>query len=301
VSRNSGAEPTAQGDGVSTLYKFMQYPPPDATRADVETRRRWVRDLLLDGKLYFPRPQELNDPFEAQPNFALPKGTPKEVLAKLSKSLRQRHAPRLGWSEEMIAACERDLQEEMRSGVLEGRMAAIQEKNRKEFSTGYPLVCFSRYRDNMLLWSHYADGHGGICIHFDSASTVFALSRRVEYSHQYPEIVFPAALDDPDEVFKAALLTKSKHWQPEAEYRFINAPQNAGDHSKRVLDGIVGWEGQVAGLPDHYVVGVTVGARMPDHQIEEVARICRDRRVPIPVDRAECHSSEFSLIFKRVD
>jgi len=31
----------------------------------------------------------------------------------------------------------------------------------------YGVLCFSRRWNNILMWSHYADGHKGICLGFD--------------------------------------------------------------------------------------------------------------------------------------
>jgi hypothetical protein len=84
------------------------------------------------------------------------------------------------------------------------------------------------------MWSHYADGHKGIALHFDSHAapfdTVFAVE--VRYAERYPEY----SLFDPEPV---ALYTKSTLWYYEEEYRVIRVvaegkrPAGAHGHIER--------------------------------------------------------------------
>ena len=46
-------------------------------------------------------------------------------------------------------------------------VAAFLEQYLLHFRAKNGLLCFSRNWDNLLLWSHYANSHAGICLGFD--------------------------------------------------------------------------------------------------------------------------------------
>lgn len=51
----------------------------------------------------------------------------------------------------------------------------------------YGVACFSRSHDNILMWSHYADGHSGICVEFESDECpILNCVRKVDYSENCP-------------------------------------------------------------------------------------------------------------------
>jgi hypothetical protein len=48
------------------------------------------------------------------------------------------------------------------------------------------VACFSAAADNLLLWAHYADGHRGFCLEFDTSDPVFEKIQRVGYTQEWP-------------------------------------------------------------------------------------------------------------------
>ena len=62
------------------------------------------------------------------------------------------------------------------------------ENQQEEFLTQIGCSCFSEVRDNILLWSHYADGHKGICLEFDTSFPIFAKVKEVKYSQRFPSL-----------------------------------------------------------------------------------------------------------------
>ena len=94
-----------------------------------------------------------------------------------------------------------------------------------------------------LMWAHYADNHQGFCIKFHKQRQTHGTqtgipAERVKYLHNTKIAVLPFVktilnnhsniecdLKDNNggEIFKYALLTKSKQWEYEEEYRYIAA------------------------------------------------------------------------------
>ncbi len=81
-----------------------------------------------------------------------------------------------------------------------------------------------------LMWSHYAEQHRGLCIEYDVSNVPPGTVRSVAYDESRvirSSIVRTWLLnDDPGaraEIERACLLTKSKEWQYESEFRILDA------------------------------------------------------------------------------
>jgi hypothetical protein len=295
-------EKTSQAykDGVRTLYKFMSYPIDGSASVNNTESRRRVEVLLRDGELYFATARELNDPFEAAPHFRMP-GTD-DVLDVSLRLLRNVYAPKWNWSEEQILAREKDLTEEIQSGKFHVSMVSFTQSLRESLRSEYPMCCLAATRDSTLMWSYYAGGHTGICIHFDATKVPFANAERVIYSQQFPVVPLPFAELNPEELYAPALLTKSHVWDHECEYRLINIPMTYPlGKPKHILDDLFIWKtSQLATIPSSFIVGVTIGESMQEAEIEHIQRICHDRPIKIPVFQAKCRQDRFDLEFTQI-
>lgn len=295
----------ANDDGVRTLFRYVSYPAlGDQSPNAIELRRR-ADALVKLGELYFARAEQLNDPFEASPQFfspRTPEGSPD--YESLKASLRQVYAPRWNWSEERIRRAEADLQTRIESGVFDADMALVAAKWGGRFRKDYPMCCFARERDSIPMWSYYASGHAGICVHFDAYRAPIGNAMRVNYSDTYPMLPMPMGEIRSSEVIEQGLLTKSAAWCHEREYRLINMPVYADPAGERlighILDGFFSWPNgpQLAIVPSRFVVGLTLGARMESALVEHFARICRDRQPSLPISLARIHPSRYELQFE---
>lgn len=297
-------EKTSQAhmDGVRTLYKFMSYPIDGTAPKDNAERRRRAEALLRHGELYFATAQELNDPFEASPHFRFPNTTPDELTKEVLSGFRNTFAPKLGLNEEQILAREKTLTDEIHSGTFVVQMKGNAQQYREMFRSEYPMCCLTTSQENTLMWSYYSGGHTGICVHFDATKPPIFFAERVIYSEQYPAL--PLLIDEvtPDELRTLTLLTKSRAWKHEHEYRLINWKMTFPPAApKRILDDQLTWKSpQLAVIPPSFIIGVTVGASMQSTEIENILRICYDRPIRIPVYKAKCKQDRFELEFEKI-
>ena len=107
-------------------------------------------------------------------------------------------------------------------------------------------TCFSEVNDNILLWSHYADGHRGICLEFDTSFPLFSKARKVNYSIGFPSIdPVKMMFGNEDEIvdeFSRPLFTKYECWSYEKEWRLFHLEPNKeygyGEALKSVYFGL---------------------------------------------------------------
>jgi len=104
---------------------------------------------------------------------------------------------------------------------------AFLEQHIMNFRAKHGLLCFCRNWDNLLLWSHYGDGHAGICLGFDIADDS-ACDLEVHYQ---PNVIQIKSAAEIDEHFMDRLLrTEHEGWSYEQESRMfvgVNVPPDA--------------------------------------------------------------------------
>lgn len=125
------------------------------------------------------------------------------------------------------------------------------------------IGCFSSSKDSMLMWSHYADSHKGVCIEFDIPEEDEKLFQKVIYSEERPTNNFVQAVrkmcgqhlangnfDKSDEALNKLLLepyiTKLIEWAYEDEYRLLLSDNDIKMNENLKLINCTGGEKRIA-------------------------------------------------------
>lgn len=92
---------------------------------------------------------------------------------------------------------------------------------RDELAKSRGIICFSRHWQNPVQWSHYADGHKGLCLGFEAPSSLLCQVSYIASKIPWPSQPWPW----PDAVkqyfFSQLVATKFSHWSYEDEYRLF--------------------------------------------------------------------------------
>ncbi len=130
------------------------------------------------------------------------------------------------------------------------------------------IACFSAHVTDLMMWSHYADGHRGFCLEFDTSLPPFSRALEVNYSDSVPTIdpidvlVEKYREADGNELLKAFVLTKALCWSYEREWRLIHEEPN-----------------KQYGYGDGPLTGVYFGTAMPAAHKGIICLMLRDTRV----------------------
>jgi hypothetical protein len=168
----------------------------------------WLKDILLENKLYFPTARELNDPEEAHPPL-----TAASLQALIVMLTHETAAANPFLTNRGLA-----------------RDAAIIDFHARRFGTDlllrtmkdslYPhlerwrIYSLSKRRDNLHLWKKYAGGHTGYCLEFRNEEPL-GLAFKVRYNDIALDITDPAQLRP------YFLFYKTKSWLVEEEVRIV--------------------------------------------------------------------------------
>ena len=175
--------------GVRPVRTFPGLPVPlaDPRRQNLD----FVLDILLNGRLYCAEYQMLNDPLEG---FFIEE-IGQWVQIKSLGTFAPVQTPR------------------QVSDLPDHRAIACR-------------VCsLSRPLDNIVLWSHYADGHRGVAIELDlpDDDDLAGSLRKIEYVKELPKVSATALHDLTAET---VLSVKTREWEFEEEYRIVTASEH---------------------------------------------------------------------------
>jgi len=276
------------------LYRFRTYGAPHAQGKDKDT----VFDLLA-GRIRFARLQDFNDPFEGRPR-AVPAfkdaGKQRSAVQRYIYMIHREHGfpPK-----EARRKAEEAIHQKSQAELVDWMGERLIETNSAD---GLYLCCLSGpdAMGNPLTWSHYADHHRGVAIHFDTTLPPFRFALPVEYSQTYPESVVPRIYQDPLEHMKRSFLTKSHWWSYECEFRIIKVDWWASQRDPRATSLLVQWKDTTAITSPEAVVGITLGARMPARERAELTAKIRAYFPGIEIWHASLHRSRYEIVADRV-
>ncbi len=153
------------------------------------------------------------------------------------------------------------------------------------------ISCFSESVESMLMWSHYADSHKGICIEYNYGSLEPGdLRRRLLYPIIYSEELFDATTLLTDQKINAPLIAllaamyKSPHWSYEKEWRLI------------IPGGIIPEDSLYSAAP---VSAIYLGARISDDDKELIRGVANKKNIPLFQMRLQ--HRKFALTHDQVD
>ncbi|GGE82152.1 DUF2971 domain-containing protein [Massilia psychrophila] len=196
----------------------------------------YVERTICHNELYFAPPRSFNDPFDCRPCFSF-EGTAREMDSYYQRLYRG-HLPELNRAERRKEARSTRRDKGRNPTGLEAELR-MQELHTEEITNNIGVLCLSANRDDILMWSHYADSHRGICLEFDGYYEFFANALEVQYQPSRPTI--NPFKQTRTEMMNAALLSKSEHWKYEEEWRAIQYNGGPGVYRfpPKALTGII--------------------------------------------------------------
>ncbi|TKB66966.1 MAG: DUF2971 domain-containing protein [Nitrospira sp.] len=235
--------------------------------------------LFSKSYVWFSAPSELNDPFECRPWYTF-EGNPEQIVASARKML-QTESPDL--TSNMTTAQAVAL-------FLEGRHRDPEaQKRAREVAAHWlakvGLYCLSRVRDNILMWSHYADQHRGYCLEFEATdhTYMFGDAHPVSYSDDYPSVEFYTVPSS--EQVHLSFLSKYRGWSYEQEWRVIDTRNGFGLRS----------------YPPELLRGVIFGLRMPDSDKTRIREWMKQRGHSVKFYECRQDDRRFQIDIKQLE
>lgn len=194
-----------------------------------------VRCLISSCMLHAPTPKDFNDPFDCLLPIFDSKNIDPGFIKKLAEVRESCGGEPRTDGEQQI--CDGHVTDEN----LADLRSSIQERiNRAR------MICFTECNDNILLWSHYANKHRGVCLEFDidkwkSHNKVLQFIQVIYKSNnERPETKLTEESFNTLEFLKGAIFSKSLCWDYEQEWRLAFDAWKNDDFIKFLPDALTG-------------------------------------------------------------
>jgi Protein of unknown function (DUF2971) len=236
-----GLVQTAQQTGIQKLYHYETF------------SAEFLEGILSTKKIRVSNIGNVNDPWDCRPWFD----------KDLSDSMR-----RSEWAEffqpllELRTEEQREAMAKMNpvwtdngpflARTIDSLIANVVENN----INNWRIYCLTPHPDSILMWSHYSSKHTGICLEFAIEGNDFGSAQKVAYRDDFP-VITPELLGNPPALTEIILLTKSKQWCYETEYRLL-ARDRKTDPTFSLTH-----EGDFLSLPAGALTAVIVGEKCP--------------------------------------
>jgi hypothetical protein len=231
--------------------------------------------IFINRELWFANADDFNDPFE----FSIPisfEGTDEQYRKVCSEEIRKGD-PSI--SDEEL---DKKVSEALKLGNHRNAtlLRQLEQEYLADLRREINVCCFSEKRDDILMWSHYADMHRGYCIEFDKNSDFFNTVMKVEYASIYPKL---NRFTTPKEKQTSTVVTtKYSEWEYEQEWRIL------GDHGAHPFTG-------------DCVKGVIFGCKMRNHDKQTMRNVFRNWKSPVQFYEARKKTGEFGLEIIQLD
>ena len=214
-------------------------------------------NILKKQCLWAAKPEDFNDPFDCDLDISVGI-TENNMLAAIHQ--HRSESTIAEYKASNLDADGKFTPEERKR--LDHETQGLIEKNKNS-----GIVCLSEECDSILMWSHYAGEHKGVCFEFtravDNCLGDIELCSPVKYDTHYPIIDLGRLLLNQDgETLKIMMYTKSEEWAYEKEWRLIT-PQG---------DKECPWPVPIS--------RVILGIKIEDQFKSKIETLCQERNIP---------------------
>lgn len=260
----------------------------------------YLPKLLRGESIKFRDPLTFNDPFECCYKVVY-NGTDDQIFAHFYKVAVNAEPLKPGRWRDMAAAAV----ENAKRGIFTAEGEGI-----RRMMSRFGVLCLTEKPDNLLMWSHYADEHRGLCVGFHPHGSPFELLYPVTYVDEIPEIDFLSQDEDRHtKHFHAAICHKASCWSYEREWRAINgvldegmrarAMRRIGDHAYRQLierqmgPGLIPFDNRCIRM-------VIFGHRAAPEFVAETMAVIKGLGHKIDTYRAVAVPDRYAVMFTRI-
>jgi len=273
---------TETGQSKALALKRSNFPTALYRYRSLE-RLAYKLEELRDGYVFLSDPAKFNDPYDSALSVSWEQ-VQKQVLEKFGIEYSK-------FFESLEESQKEEWRIQQEQGFQSPGLLSLFGPSADPFSWFQNLVrvsCFATNPNSVVMWSHYANQHTGICIEF-SRSSMLSSAKFLELLHpvRYSEKILDAFQltwpNMPEEVWHIlAACHKSKEWEYENEWRLVSLDPASG--GKFFLDpcGI---------KPSRIILGERID--QPNQAaIEELAQ-----KISVPVIKAELAKDRFKIQF----
>lgn len=199
---------------MTLLYKYRPF-------SNGEEQNR-LYDILQTHRFWFAKASDVNDPFEFM--CAVDFSWSIDDTAKAFTIIEMHQNPHL--NPEVALTKVKQVLSKVSTEKLKLRQRELSEAVWRRLSQSVTMCCFAGTPLSVLMWSHYAGGHSGVCIEVD-VSSISDFVYPITYSDSLPSIsplaLVHAEVGTAHSLFENLFLRKATWWSYELKSRIMRA------------------------------------------------------------------------------
>lgn len=232
------------------------------------------RNALIYNEIYLSSPKNFNDPFDCRitPNFKSLNADEEEqyIIDMGVAGFKYAEQKKVNFGKVLDSFAERLKDKEKMQQEYDNLLYENQDKY-------YGIFSLSCRWNSILMWSHYANCHQGICIGYWLNKFIktneFGKIGHVSYSKSYP-IIKPRAPKNDEKMISNSFIetfTKSEEWTYEDEFRLLKGffPKVPLAHERLFT------------IPPDFIAEVILGINISDKNKSEIIDLCCKKKIPI--------------------
>jgi hypothetical protein len=244
------------------------------------TINAFTEAIFTRRELYFAPPSTFNDPFDCGFHILCGGSHNQQIFTSGAfQTIRQRHPD---WPLEDVFDAAEQVGSAIAKDHLDKANAIFQEKLSNDTDQRVGILALSETHDDILMWSHYAECHKGICIGFSTQhdGEFFSRAQRVIYGDEYPHLdLREVVVNEQLRATAPWMLKKSSNWAYEREWRVLDFDAEPG----------------VRQFPAACLTKVILGCRMVDEDKSSVLKWIEQFPNKIEVFQARVSPTHFRL------
>lgn len=267
---------------------------------------KYSKDILTNNQLWFASPSSFNDPFDCKAMFDKTNITEDDWK---------------GYFELLYQNTTTPLDINLQQFVERGLLSVHNDKEKAEnwiqkiseigesFSR-LKILCLSERRNNILMWSHYADNHKGFCLALNKniieewSDKIILLP--IDYRDKFPSFretyeklnyMIAKGIQKGDEnTYPFNAYFKSPHWKYEQEWRLLKIPYQ-GDEGEIKVDGL-----SIPFSPE-MLTGIIFGCEMNEKNKDAIRYLVQlnPKMEHVKYHQAKKKDSEFGLEIRKTE
>ena len=203
------------------IKKFGGYPYVYRFRGNSE---RTISELE-DGYVYFANRNELNDPYDSNPEMVR--------ITENQMELKQ-------FYDFMADTFPNDIAKmDFLKNYTPSALRELMAEKIGYYILHFGIVCFSMHLKNFPLWANYADNHSGLCLQFNikKDERLFSDLRPIKYIAEPNQIIFNP---HPNwDTLKRLFFEKTSDWSYEKEIRLLKVHTGRHYFHKKSLEKVI--------------------------------------------------------------
>lgn len=241
---------------------------------------KYAKCIFKHNKLHFRNPSKFNDPFDCKASLTLKKDWNQEECIKFVMNNATDSIGRNLNNEEKQLCKEKAIKVFKNSdrNQLSRNFNKIIKEGLDKSINEFRILCLGEKYNDILMWSHYAKGHRGFVLQFDTKALLENFKPPPQEVFYPPKESFPSIKDFNERNYTYMfLITKSSHWEYEREWRILMQIEDEDNPEE---------EGKNYKFKNGLITGIILGCEMKDPNKKKISEWIREYQPQVKIYNA---------------